>query len=118
MSRLDDLLNIGAAFDWITPSVAFINDVLNGPTSDFGIPISAGISPGDIKRLFDQRGIKVWGLMLNPKGNTLMLTVNRSQATAAYDLLKQNGVPLEYSPVAAEPPANTGSIFDILDRLF
>lgn len=95
---MDDMLNIAAAFDWITPSVAFIQDFLHGPVSDFGIPAQAGWSRRDIKRLLKDDGVRVWGLMLNLSGDMLMFTVPKSQAKQAYSLLKEAGVPLLSAP--------------------
>jgi hypothetical protein len=95
----DKLLTVAGAFDWITPTVAFIQDFLNRPVSDFGIPSSAGWGRRDIKRLLTRRGVRVWGLMLNLGGEMLMFTVPKSQAKSAYDLLQQEGVPILYAPV-------------------
>ncbi len=95
---LDRLLNIACAFDWFTPTTAFVQDFLNGPVSDFGIPADAGWSRGDIRRLLTGYGIRVWGLMFNNAGEVLMFTVPKAQAKWTYYVLQQEGVPTLYAP--------------------
>jgi hypothetical protein len=92
------ILDIVSAFDWITPTVAFAQDFLNGPIADFGIPSNVGYGGWNLKRLLKQNGVKVWGVMLNPDGDTLMFTVREGQAKYTYHLLQQNGVPILYAP--------------------
>lgn len=99
---IDNMLNAGSAFDWITPSVAFIQDFLYGPVSDFSIPAQAGWGRREIKRLLKSGEVKVWGLMLNTSGDKLIFTVPRSQASQAYTLLKKEGVPLLSAPSGIE----------------
>jgi hypothetical protein len=98
---LDELLNGGCAFDWITPTIAFVQDFFYGPVSDFGIPAQAGWGRGDIKRLLKGHGVRVWGLMYNVSGDTLMFTVAKTQARWAYYLLQREGVPILYAPTEA-----------------
>lgn len=95
---LDILLNIGCAFDWITPTAAFIQDFFSGPVSDFGIPANVGWDRKDIKRLLTKHGVSVWGLMYNLSGEMLMFTVRKPQAKWAYYLLRREGVPILYAP--------------------
>jgi hypothetical protein len=77
---LDNLLNIGSAFDWITPLWAFIQDFFSGPVADFGIPARAGWSRGEVRRYLNSHGIRVWGLMYDLCGEVLMFTVNKKDA--------------------------------------
>jgi hypothetical protein len=128
---LDTLLNIGCAFDWITPTAAFVEDFFNGPTqiSDFGIPANAGWDRADIKRLLTTRGVKVWGLMYNTTGDTMMFTVRKSQAKWTYYLLQREGIPVLYAPAEVVNSAPQGtpkktntadpleSIFNFLDNM-
>jgi hypothetical protein len=95
---LDNFLTITSVFDWITPTVAYIQDLLYGPASDFGIPAHAGWRRRDIKRLLNKHGIRVWGLMLNLYGDMVMFTVPKAQAEGTYSLLKREGVPILYAP--------------------
>ena len=96
---LDKLLNIGSAFDWITPSIAFLQDFVSGPVADFGIMANPYWGRREIKRLLKNNGVYVWGIMLNFDSDVLMFTVRRHQAEYAYFLLRQVGVPIMYSPV-------------------
>ncbi len=95
----DLLLDVGSAFDWITPTIAFIQDIRYGPPASFGIPSVAGWGRSDIKRLLQKYGVRVWGLMLTIDGEVLMFSVPASKAKWAYYLLQREGVPLLYSPV-------------------
>ena len=95
---LDKMYNIGSAFDWITPAVAFLKDFIYGPASDFGIPAYAGWRPRDIKRLLRRDDLRVWGFMLNFSGDTLIFTVPKSESQRAYKILQQAGVPILYAP--------------------
>lgn len=93
----DDFLTIAGACDWITPTVAFIQDFWYGPVSDFGVPAVSGWSKRDIKHLLKKQGVQVWGFMLNLSGDTLMFTVPQAQAEWAYRLLQREGVPILYT---------------------
>ena len=95
---LDKFLTIGCLFDWITPTIAFIQDFLYGPKSDFGIPANPYWGRREIKRLLRHYGVNVWGLMYNYNAEILMFTVRRQQAILAYYLLQRAGVPLLYAP--------------------
>lgn len=115
---LDTLLNVGSAFDWITPTVAFVQDFFNGPVSDFGIPGQASWGRGDIKRLLRRHGVRVWGLMYNLSGDMLMFTVPKTQAKWAYYLLQREGVPILYAPAEAVTSPKNSTATDPLDSVF
>jgi hypothetical protein len=120
---LDTLLNIGCAFDWITPTVAFVQDFFNGPASNFGIPANAGWDRKDIKRLLTDHGVRVWGLMYNLSGEMLMFTVKKSQAKWAYYLLQREGVPILYAPAkvvnsSSRVTPKKNNVTDPLDAIF
>lgn len=91
---IDFLLNFGSAFDWITPTVAFIQDIYFGPVHDFIIPADAGWSRSDIKRLLSQHDVQVWGFNFTFNGEELMFTVPKEQADYAYYLLQNAGDPV------------------------
>ena len=125
---LDKLLDIGCAFDWITPTVAFVQDFFRGPVSDFGIPPHAGWGCSDIQHLLNRNGVRVWGLMYNVSGDILMFTVPKTQANWAYDLLQQEGIPIFYAPaIDINTPKSSNkkinlsdplaSVFNFLDKL-
>jgi hypothetical protein len=90
---LDRLLEIGSMFDGISPTVAFIQDILNGPSHTFLIPEACGWSGRQIERLLKGNGIRVWGLMI--VNRTIMLTVRQAQARWAQYLLDRDGIPVE-----------------------
>lgn len=102
---LDKILNIGCAFDWITPTWAIFQDFFNGPVSHFGIQANVGFTRGDIRRLLRKHGARSWGYVYNVAGDMIMLSVPKSQATWAYYLLQREGVPILYAPneVTGEP---------------
>jgi hypothetical protein len=88
---IDLILNIGCAFDWITPTAAFVQDIYHGPVYDFAIPANAGWSRSNVKRFLTQHGVQVWGLMYTLNGKELMFTVPHEQAEYAYYLLQNAG---------------------------
>lgn len=102
---IDIILDIGAGFNWLSPTIAFAQDFLNGPAADFGIPSNAGFTRGDIRRLLRKHGARSWGYVYNVAGDMIMLSVPKSQAAWAYYLLQREGVPVLYAPaeVTGEP---------------
>lgn len=94
----DKLLSVAGAFDWITPTIAFVQDFYYGPISDFGIPSNSSWSASDIKRLLKRNGVHVWGLMFDLSGDMIMFTVRKTQAKWTYYLLDREGVPILYAP--------------------
>ena len=89
----DAILDYGTVFDWISPVIAFIQDLLYGPSAAFLVPEDAGWSGREIQKLLSDHGIKVWGLMI--VSNTIMFNVRQAQARWAEYLLLRAGVPFE-----------------------
>ncbi|MBE7554375.1 MAG: hypothetical protein HS126_25265 [Anaerolineales bacterium] len=125
---LDELLDLGCNFDWITPTFAFIQDWLNGPTADFGISAFGIWGRDDIRKLLTKHGIKVWGIMYNVSGDMIMFTVRKAQGKWAYYLLQREGVPILYAPTEVVYIPKTSSkdtdlpnpieaVFNFLDKL-
>lgn len=84
-------------FDWLSPLVTIVRNVINHPTHSFFIPYNQGWSGNDIKRLFRSHSIKSWGhLAIN---GTFMFTVKRRHAGLAQLMLDQAGVPVRYGRV-------------------
>lgn len=102
--KLDDLLQVGAAFDWITPTWAILKDMANGPVARFGIMANVGFDRGDIRRLLSKNGVESWGYIYNLGGDLIMLSVREHQARWANYVLQREGVPVLYSPVEAVEP--------------
>lgn len=66
---------------------------------DFGIPITPHWGSREIKRLLNDHGVRVWGLMFDLAGNVLLFTVKKNQAEYTYYLLRDMGIPIVYAPV-------------------
>lgn len=98
MSLIDDAINFGAGFDWITPAWAFFQDFRHGGGADFGIMAGCGYDSSDIKRMLKGYGIDAWGAMLNPAGDTIMITCDKHKAQLAYKVLREHGAVIVYAP--------------------
>jgi len=88
-----DLLALGSVFDWISPLLAFAQNMGKGPTYTFLVPWSCGWSGRELKRLLKGRGVNSWGYMVID--NTITLTVQRRQANWTQCILDQSGIPVE-----------------------
>ena len=93
MDFLDRFLEIGSMFDGISPTLAFFQDIFNGPSHTFLIPHDCGRSGREIETLLTGNGIRVWGQMI--VNRTIMLTVRQTQARFAQYLLDRAGIPVE-----------------------
>lgn len=107
MDLIDKLLEGGSIFDWISPLVAAIQDVANGPHYTFLITDSAGMSGNELFRRLRQIGIGSWGHMI--VNDTIMVTVKAADAARAYGLLNQLRVSTENDP--ATVPAGQGAAY-------
>jgi hypothetical protein len=97
---IDRILEVGSAFDYISPIAAMIGDIANGPAHTFLIPIDSSPCTGrETATLLRRRGVQSWGLMI--VSGTLMVSVRQSQARYAQHLLDQAGIPTEGSQTAA-----------------
>jgi len=103
---LDKLLEIGSCFDWISPALAQVQDITNGPSHTFLIPQASGWSGREISRMLREHGVKHWGMMI--VNHTLMLTVRQKQARWADYLLQRSGIPL-FNPISSGQPATAGT---------
>jgi len=91
---VDTGLGIAAGFDWISPMLGFMGDLLNGGGHGFVIDWnSCPMSGYDVRRLLKKRGIKAWGLMT--VGDKLLVSVPKHKAAWASHLLESAGVPVE-----------------------
>lgn len=102
---LDTLLKFGSMFDWITPTLAFIQDICNGPSVQIACPYDQGWSGRQIKRLLRGYGVKVWGLMV--VGELITFTVRKAQARYALYWLQRHGLQYQSSigEAAQQPPS-------------
>ena len=123
----DRILEIGSIFDWISPVLAFLEDVANGPSHTFLVPLPCAWSGLQIDGLLKGYGIRVWGLMIVE--NKLMLTVRKAQARWAQYLLEREGIrilnpfvqthrsPPREAPAPAPQPSLLFKLDSWIDRL-
>lgn len=95
---LDELLELGTMFDWISPVLSFGQDLANGPSHTFMIPQDCGWTGGEIAGLLRKRGIKTWGHMI--VNGQIMITVRETQYEFAQYLLDQAGLVTGAEPAA------------------
>jgi hypothetical protein len=91
----DRLLAAGAAMDWFTPTLAFAQDWVNGPSVGFSVAMGAGFGVATIRSILTQQGVKVWGVML--VDDTILFNTRTTQARYAAYLLQRNGIPFASS---------------------
>jgi hypothetical protein len=108
------LIELMTIFDWITPTVGFIEDFYNDPTPlqtnswTFFVPydesLSGGWNAAMIERTLSQNGVKHWGGQIT--GGRYFVSVPVDQARRAEHLLTGQGVPLD--PLSLGAPAPKG----------
>jgi hypothetical protein len=91
---LDKILDFASAFDWISPALAAIQDIKNGPNHTFFIPDDCGWSSKGIARLLKRNGVKTWGHMI--VNHEIMITLSQQQAQWAQYLLEREGIPIQH----------------------
>ena len=87
----DQIVKIGAIWDWVTPLLAFVQDWIYRPASHFRIPYGCGRSAWEIARFLRSKGIRVWGLLVVQ--DTILLSVREAQADYAAYWLRALAVP-------------------------
>ena len=118
---LDKILKFGTVFDWISPLIAGVQDLTNGPSHTFLITEDCGWSVREIANLLRRHGIKTWGHMI--VNHQIMITVRKQQAQWAQYLLDREGVPVEYGLLPTRNgqvshPARKASDADPLEKVF
>lgn len=91
---LDKILEFGTIFDWISPLIAAVQDVRNGPSHTFMMHENCGWSGRAIANTLRRHGVKTWGHMI--VNHSIMITVRRKQARWAQYLLEREGIPIQY----------------------
>jgi len=109
MRKLIEALTI---FDWITPTLGFIEDMINDPTLlqsnswTFFMPYDETLNRGwdafSLESLLNKHGINTWGGQIT--GGEFFFSVKLDQAQWAEYLLLKNGVPLNDKYVGAPSP--------------
>jgi hypothetical protein len=121
MRQFFELLSI---FDWLTPTIGFLEDIINDPTLfqsnswTFFIPydqsLESGWNANGIENLMKQHGVKTWGGQIT--GGEFFFSVKLEQAQWAEYLLNQNSVPL--SPLSQGAPRPEGKSVEKTDSFF
>ena len=118
---IDNLLEIGASFDFISPIASVIGSVAHGGGYTFTFP-ACEMTPRDVEKMLRGRGVSTWGLV--HVDGTTMLSVPKSDASKAYGILQAAGVPVENPPKQARrsrpkrKPQSGGvwGVFDVFER--
>lgn len=82
---MPSLLEIGANFDWITPTIAFLDGWLFGPTYKFMIAVNPILTAAQMKAGLRKRGVRVRNSMV--VGDTILIWVSLKQAGWANHVL-------------------------------
>ena len=122
------LLEIMSTFDWISPLIAFIQDLARGDplrrrSWTFYVDVDAGWSGAQLQRLLRRHGVKIFGGMIH--NGDIFFQVEKRQAQWAEMVLLRSGVPLKYHLFSArnsryqypQPERRAGSSKDVLTRL-
>lgn len=88
---LDNILAIGASFDWITPCVDLYKD-LKYNHHDFIVGRYSDWSVGKTQRLLKSNGITTWGIEYT--ADTFSLRLREEDVAEAQRVLIASGVPL------------------------
>ena len=95
-------------FDWISPLIAEIQDIANGPSHTFLIDENITWSGREIARMLERHGVKSWGHMI--VDGYIMITVRQPQAGWAAYLLEREGLPVHYGMVEGSRSPHAGSL--------
>lgn len=102
----DKIVEVGAGFDFISPVLAVIGNIANGPSHVFAyIPIETG---HNIKKALSKEGIKSWGWFHIAGEDESVFSVRKSDAAKAQSILDSMGVPITAGNVSAEPSKGKG----------
>ena len=88
---IDDLLEALTFFDWISPTLAIAQDLANGPSHTYLIPVECGWTGNEIAQALRAQGIKTWGHMI--VNHHFMITVRQNQASEAMRCLSGRDCP-------------------------
>ena len=88
---LEELLQFGAIFDWISPTLAIAQTASNGGGHTFRISLCHGYSGGDIDAVLRRANIPTWGKMI--VSGHIMITVKKEHKGLAILVLQKAGMP-------------------------
>ena len=86
----EEIIKIGASWDWITPLWAFVQDWRYSPATHFTTPYGGIYSAKEIQWYLQGKGIKVWGLLV--VGDTILFSVREAQSDYTEYHLRQLGI--------------------------
>lgn len=88
-----DKLEKLTVLDWISPLIAAVQDVKEGPNTTLFVPEDCGWSGREVTRHLRRHGIKSWGHMC--VNGHFMLTIHKNKVKWATYLLDRERVPYE-----------------------
>lgn len=89
--KMADAMDFIANFDWITPLVATVQDVLNRPSTGFNIPASDNTpSAFEVRDYLARSGVKTWGWQ--KVGDVIGFRCRAAQGEYVDHLLAQLGI--------------------------
>lgn len=91
VSMQNQILKLGSILDWITPLVAFVQDIQQGPSVGFAVPVAAGWPAGEITANLRACGVRSWGMMMVDE--MITFRVRKAQARYAQYLMDRAGIP-------------------------
>jgi len=104
---IEQLFKFAIMFDWVSPILAVVQNVVNGPTHVFAIPKAVGWSGTDLEQLLRRYGISTWGRMII--NDCFVFSVRQSQARWAEYVLQRAGLPIMNGRVRARNGATRQS---------
>lgn len=99
----DNMLRIGASFDWFTPLWTLVLSARRRPTVTYAVPVDFGGGPSGMGRMLRGWGVEVWGVDIYD--DETIFHARQSQAQYIQIQLERNGIPyrggLEFNPTTA-----------------
>lgn len=112
MSGFRKIVEVLTIFDWITPTIGFVEDAINDPTLlhtnswVFFIPYDGALDSGwnaaMIERMLSDYGIKHWGSQIT--NGKFFFSVPKNQARWAEYLITGSGIPVDPLSLGAPAP--------------
>jgi len=91
LDTLEDLLDAGCAFDWISPVLAALHNARYlGRVVTLLVREDSGWSEWDIRHILEPKGVPVWGFMFLDE--YLLFSIPEDKAEWALYLLRQSGL--------------------------